>query len=263
MRTTERNTPPSMIGRVKLVLSAFRATDRSLGVSEIARRTGLAKSTVSRIGSELVEHGFLERRGDEFELGLRLFELGELATKPKDLKRLALAHMTDLRSATGQTIHLAVLEAVEVVYIEILRSKSAPPLPSRVGGRMPAHATGVGKALLAFSGESVVERRIAAGLHEVGPGTIIDEEQFRASLLHVRSAGISYEYEESRTGVCCVAAPILAPDGHAVAAISVSAQVGTVNLERIGPAVQTAALALARNVARRPNLFQQSTQREE
>lgn len=254
MRATQQNTPVSMIGRVDTVLSVFKASDRSLGISEIARRTGLAKSTTARIVHDLADHKFLERNGEAFELGLRLFELGELATKPKDLKRLALAHMADLRSATGQTIHLAVLEEVEVVYIEILRSRSAPPLPSRVGGRMPAHATGVGKALLAFSDEDHIARRVNAGLAPIGPGTICDEEQFRAQLDRIRATGISYEQEESGAGVCCAAAPVLTADGEAIAAISVSARVGMVNLARIGPAVRTAALALSRNVARRPHL---------
>lgn len=124
-----------MIGRVDAILSAFRARDHSLGVSEIARRSGIPKASVSRIVAELVDRCVLERAGRELRFGIRLFELGERAGRPRALRRLALAHMSDLRNATHQTVHLAVLEDAEVVYIEILPSRTTPPLPSRVGGR--------------------------------------------------------------------------------------------------------------------------------
>lgn len=253
MCPTDRNAPVSMLARADIVLSAFTPKDRRLGVSELSRRTGLAKSTTSRIVNDLVTLNYLERTGDQVELGLRLFELGELATRPKDLTMLAIAHMADLRSATRQTVHLAVLDGTEVVYIRILRSRTAPPLPSRVGGRMPAHATGVGKALLAFSPEQTIQKCLETGLPQVGPRTICDEGQFLTELDSIRSAGIAYESRESSPDLCCAAAPVLDTEGRAVTAISVSAQVDSVNLARIGPAVKTAALALSRNIARRPH----------
>ena len=138
MCASERDTPPSMVGRVSLIFGAFGPDDDGLGIRELGRRTGLATSTVSRIVRELIEYKFLEPAGNEVRIGLRFFELGERAARPQQLRRLALASMSDLRSATRQTVHLAVLDGTDVVYVTKLRSRTAPPLGSRVGGRLPA-----------------------------------------------------------------------------------------------------------------------------
>ena len=248
VRSAERNIPDALIPRINAILGAFSVAEPALGLNEVARRTGLAKSTASRITNELVEAGLLERTDGRLSLGIRLFELGELAARPKDLRRLALATMSDLRQATGQTIHLAVLEGTEVVYVEILQSRTAPALPSRVGGRMPAHATGVGKALLAFSEASVVEEFITRGLAKVGPRTITDPEAFRFELQRIRQSGISHDYEEAGVGLSCAAVPILSPAGQPLAALSISGWSHELKINEVGPAVQASVMALNRHL---------------
>jgi IclR family acetate operon transcriptional repressor len=235
-----------MIGRVSLILGSFGPEDEDLGISEIARRTGIAKATVSRIIRELIDYDFLEKRGTSVRLGLRVFELGSVTRRPKDLRRLALATMADLRQATGHTVHLAVREGREVVYIEILRGRDSVQLPSRVGGRMPAHATGVGKALLAFADASVVKEVLADPLEQLGPRTFTSARDLRVELESVRTHGVAYEQEESAAGVCCAAAAIRRENGEPLAAISVSGPLGVVQLERVGPAVQAATMGLNR-----------------
>jgi IclR family acetate operon transcriptional repressor len=239
-----------MISRVSEVLRAFQSSDRVLGVSEIARRTGIPKPSVSRIVAEMVATGLLERDGDHVRLGLRLFELGQQAARPIDLRKLALPSMKELLDATGQTVHLAVLEGREVVYVQILRSRNTPALPSRVGGRLPAYATGVGKALLAFASEEVVAEVIAAGLEPVGPKTITDPKRLLAELDRIRDERVAYEREESTANVGCAAAAILDVDDRAVAAISVSVHLDLADLSKIGPAVATSAMALSREANR-------------
>lgn len=243
-----------MVGRVTAILGAFTPKEPELGVSEIARRTGLAKSSTSRIVQELVDHQFLERTATGVRLGLKVFELGEAATRPRDLRKLALASMSDLRNAVNLTIHLAVLERGEVVYIEILPARGTPRLPSRVGGRMPAHATGVGKALLAFSDPFVVADLVGSGLRKVGPRTITESDRLERELARIRTASIAYEREESGAGIACAAACIRGAAGEPVAAISAAGWESDLDVRRIGPAVQTAALAIGREVARRPGL---------
>ncbi|MGI8312815.1 IclR family transcriptional regulator [Saccharopolyspora hattusasensis] len=243
-----------MIARVSLVFGAFRPEDEGLGVREISRRTGLATSTVARILRELVEHKFLETTGRGVRIGLRFFELGEQAARPHELRRLALASMSDLRSATRHTVHLAVLDGTEVVYVIKLRSCEAPPLGSRVGGRLPAHATGVGKALLAFAEPAVVDHVISEGLARLGPGTITRPTRLREELAAIRESGIAYETEESGPGVVCVAAPIRYRAGKPIAALSVSARLGEADVAALGPAVRTAAIALGRQAAWMPGL---------
>ncbi|MGP3535643.1 IclR family transcriptional regulator [Microbacterium sp. RD1] len=222
MRSTERNGPISVIGRVSAIIGCFAETDTTLTVGEIARRTGIAKTTVWRLSSELAEHGLLDASSDGLSLGLRLFELGESTSRPRSLRRLALARMEALRQQTGLTVHLAVIRGVDVVYIEILHARASPKMPSRVGGRVPAHATGVGKALLAFSPAPVLETVLQRGLEAVGPHTITDPDALRAELARVRERGIATEREESAAGVACVAVPIVLADGAVTAALSVS-----------------------------------------
>ncbi|MFT4229846.1 MAG: IclR family transcriptional regulator [Microbacterium sp.] len=259
MRATERDESRSMISRVAAVLNAFGPRDQELGVSEIARRAGLAKSTVSRIVHELIEHQFLEPGEGGVRLGLRLFELGESATRPRDLRKLALASMSDLRNATSRTVHLAVLEGTEVVYIEILPARGTPPLPSRVGGRMPAYATGVGKALLAWSDPAIVDEAIQHGLRQVGPGTITEPDRLRRELTRIRSAGIAYDREESGAGITCAATAVRRTDGQPLVALSAAGWSREFDMRRVGLAVQTAAQALTREIAKRPGLHLTST----
>jgi len=146
-------------------------------------------------------------------------------------------------------VHLAVLVGTEVMYVEIVRSRNAPRMPSEVGGRLPAHAAGVGKALLAFSPEPVVQAVLAGGLPAVGPRTITAPGLLMRELRRIRESGIAYESEESGPGVGCAASPILGPDGQPVAAMSISGWSGKLDLRRVGPAVKTAALALSRDLA--------------
>jgi DNA-binding IclR family transcriptional regulator len=231
------------------VLDAFSPDDAGLSVSELGRRTGLAKSTVHQLAGELYRLGLLEHTPEGLLLGLRLFELGQLSPRQRHVREAALPLMEDLREATRSTVHLAVREGIEVVYVEILRAKAGPSLPSQVGGRMPAHATGVGKAMLAFSPPAAVGERIEAGLPPRSPFAIVAPGQLLRELEAVRRTGIAYDREESGIGTVCVAAPVLASNGHPVAALSVSGRSTDLDIERMGPAVRTAALALGRQLA--------------
>jgi len=239
-----------MLGRITSILTTFQGPERTLGISEIARRTGIPKASTSRIVSALVDERMLERAEGGVCLGIRLFELGEHASRPSDLRKLTLPHMADLRTGTGKTVHLAVLEGYDVVYIQILRSRSTPPLPSRVGGRLPAHATGVGKVLLAHLPVDELEAHVRPELEKVGPRTITDRDQLLRQLKQIRDSGISYEREESAVGVGCAASAILGSDGRPLAALSASMHLANGNLNTLGAAVATSASAATREAAR-------------
>ena len=210
---------------------------------------GIPKATVSRLVKELAGVGLLERSGTKVGLGLRLFELGECASRRRSVREVALPFMADLREATGQTIHLAILDGADVVYVEILRGRNAPQFPSAVGRRLPAHATGVGKALLAAAPGQVTEAVITAGLKRVGPRTITAPGTLMRQLKLISSSGVAYEHEESAPGVACVASAIQIHDGPPVAAVSASGWIGKVDIRRVGPAVHTTALTIARVLA--------------
>jgi DNA-binding IclR family transcriptional regulator len=200
------------------------------------------------LAGHLIATGLLEREGTSVRLGIKLFEIGQLAIRQRGLVDAARPYLADLREATRNTVHLAVLEGTEVVYLDILSGPDAPALPSRIGGRFPAHATGVGKAILAFSPDADVERIIAAGLTRVSTRTITAPGLLRRQLAKVREEGIAYEREESGAGVVCAASPLLNGNGRALAAISLSGWANRMRTERVAPAVRTAALTLSRAI---------------
>jgi DNA-binding IclR family transcriptional regulator len=234
--------------RIVSVLEAFRPEEGAVGAAELARRTGLPKSTVHRITLSLVEAGLLERHGSGVRLGLRLFEIGQRVPRRRALRDAALPYMSDLREATRQTVHLAVLEGSEVVYVEILTSPGGPPLPSRVGGRLPAHATGVGKAILAFSPPEVSRAVLDGDLPRLSKRSTVAPGLLARELATIRKEGVAYDHEESGQGVVCAASPVLGPGGEVLGALSVSGWTSRVPLRQVSPAVHTAALALSRTL---------------
>lgn len=248
MRSDERNdVPVSVVGRVSLVLGVLETSRRPLGISEVAARTGMAKGTVHRLVNQLVEESLLERDGDaRVTLGVRLFELGSSVPLPRTLVEVARPLMQDLHRATDRQVHLAVLDGVEVVYVEIVRG--GLPLASSIGGRLPAHATGVGKAILAYSPRAVVAERVEAGLPAMTPRTIVTPGALARNLQDIRSEGTSYDHEESHLGVSCVAAPVFGADRRIRAAISVTGRTVHMDLSRLGVAVRTAAFAVSRQL---------------
>jgi DNA-binding IclR family transcriptional regulator len=244
--------PPedSYLRRAVAVLTAFRADDDGLGAAELARRSGLPKSTAHRIALDLAEAGLLERDGARVRLGLRLFEIGQRVPRQRVLRDAAVPYMSDLREATRQTVHLAVLEGTEVVYVEILGSPGGPRMPSRIGGRLPAHVTGVGKAILAFSPPEAVQAVLDAGLVKRSERTVVAPGLLAKELEKIRGEGVAYDREESGAGIVCAASPVLGADGLAIGALSVSGWSTKLHLTAVAPAVHTAALTLSRTLSR-------------
>ena len=175
-----------VLDRMTSILEAFDQDDRGLGISELALRAGLPKSTVSRLVATLVRQRYLERDGKRIHLGLRLFELGQLAEQPRELRVAALPVMADLRNKTGENVHLAIRDRREMVCIAVMRGRSAAPPIVRIGGRLPIHATALGKAVLAHSPRSDVEEVVASGLVACTPRTISDPAVLRRQLDDIR-----------------------------------------------------------------------------
>lgn len=177
---------------------------------------------------------------------MRLFELGQQVPQQRDLREAAAPFLADLFEATHETVHLAVPDGVEVVYVQKIDGRRGPPTPSRVGGRMPAYCTGVGKALLAHAPPERLAEVVAAGLAPRTRRTVTMPGRLAADLAAVRERGVATEFEESAPGICCVAAPVLGADGHAIAAVSITGWVTRLDPARLGPAVRTAALGISR-----------------
>ncbi|MDC5699185.1 IclR family transcriptional regulator, partial [Intrasporangium calvum] len=243
MRSIDRNgvtaeterVPSGVLGRTLAVLEAFRTGEASLPLAELSRRTGLPKATVHRMLGEMRRERMVEQLDDgSYRLGLRLFEIGERVQTHRSLSQAALPIMEDLREATRQRIHLAVLEGVDVVYVEILGANLLRQIGSRTGGRFPAHATGVGKAILAYSPAAVVRARIDAGLERVTPRTITTPGAFQRELQEIRTKGFAQDREESHLGISCVAAPAFGADLKVAAALSITGRTRSIDPIRLG-----------------------------
>jgi IclR family transcriptional regulator, acetate operon repressor len=243
-------TGDSVLDRATRLLDAFREGGTDLTLDELAARAELPRSTAHRLAVQLERHGLLERSRRGWRLGLALFELGQLVPRQQQLREVALAHMEDLYEATRETVQLAVLDEGEVVYVEIISGHRKVKTPSRRGGRMPAHCTALGKVLLAFSDD--VGRGWLASHPVLEPRTrwtITDATALARELQDVRRAGLAYDREEVDEGLTCVAAPVLAADGSARAALSVSMPAGgRITPAQVAPAIHAGARALSRQL---------------
>ena len=249
MRSTGRNgVPRSVLGRALTVLDCFTDGEAELSLAELARRSGLPKPTVHRLLAELDQWNVVERTPGGHRLGMRLFELGQLVPRQQGLRDAAMPVLRDLFEATHETVHLAVLDGAEVVYLIKLEGRNGPAVPSRIGGRMPAYCTGVGKALLAYLPEAELQKVIAGGLPRRTPYTVHAPGRLERQLVAVRETGVAIEREESALGITCAASAVFDDQGRAVAAISVTGWVNRLDTARMAPAVRTAALGTSRHL---------------
>lgn len=245
----------SVISKVVSLLDAFGPTTPELSLGELSRITGLPVSTTYRLASELVEWGGLERAdGAGYRIGIRMWELGSLAPRGESLRDVALPFMQDLYEATHENVHLAVRDGLEAVYIDTIAGRDSVPVRSRRGGRLPLHATGVGKVLLAHAPPEVLTAVLEGGLRRYTPYTLVTPGHLRRALAEVRRNGIAYAREELTLGSLSVAAPVAAVDGTVVAALAVVRRSGRVDLRRLAPAVRTAAISVSRAFQERGRL---------
>ncbi|MFE3257931.1 IclR family transcriptional regulator [Nocardia sp. NPDC059091] len=242
--------PRSVLGRIVLILDAFEVGDNAIGLSELARRTGLPKATVHRMCQDLVTARLLTPSSDGYGLGRGLFELGLRASVESALLEVAIPFMQDLYAHTRETVHLGVLDGDEVVYLSKIGGHRQAPAPSRVGGRMPLYCTAIGRVLLAHCDSSTVDRILSGRLIRRTPRTIVGAGLLRAQLDRVHADGVAFEYEESSVGIACIAAPIRGVGGQ-LAAISVTGPTSRFRPgEHIGP-VRAAAVGVEAILARR------------
>jgi DNA-binding IclR family transcriptional regulator len=242
------------IERAVSILNAFSMDDPELGVTELADRLGLHKSTVHRFMVNLDAAGLVERnaRTGRYRLGLHVFELGALVMQQMNLWDEALPFLEGLVHDTGETGHLAVLDGGEAIYIERVEARRALRVPSAIGRGYPAHATNLGKVLLADLSRERVEAIIAErGLAAYTSHTITDPAEGEVELELIRRRGYAVDNEEYDEGLRCIGAPVRDHSGHVVAALGIGGPVTRITPERVeelGGLVMTAARGLSRRL---------------
>jgi IclR family KDG regulon transcriptional repressor len=249
-----RSTPGrlSSVATAMRLLKAFSEREVEIGISDLAKRLGVAKSTVHRLAVTLVVEGMLEQNpeSEKYRLGIALFRLGALVRHRMDVSIEARHLLRDLREKANETVHLAVLDEPEIMYIFNLESTQAIRMRSDIGVRKPAYCTAEGQAILAFQPAEVVERVIGAGMASRTPQTITDPAALRKALEAVRQRGCAIEDEESEIGMRCIAAPIRDDTGQVIAAIGLAGPVSRLTKKALAAfiphVIETAAAISAR-----------------
>jgi DNA-binding IclR family transcriptional regulator len=206
----------------------------------------LPKATAYRLASQLVDLRVLERDGQDYQVGVRLFELGNSVARQRQLREAALPFMEDLYEATHETIHLGVLDNGEVLYVEKIAGRRTCSVSTTLGARKPLYCTGLGKAILAYSSSELLQAVIKNGLVRQTRYTITDPHRLQWELARAADTGIIYDREEYELGITCVSSPVLNRAGRAWAAISVTGPTTRFRPENTAAAVRTAALGLTR-----------------
>lgn len=237
---TRRELPPSMVERMTLILDAFEAPDARLTLEDVARRTHLPRSTVHRILDQLVRLDWLRHTAFGYCLGRRALSLGGGANNHAAIREAAADKLHELSVRTGMVAHLAVLEGAEVCYLDKVGGRFAGGVPSRVGGRAPAHCTALGKAMLAWIPPEEVDQTVGPAIRRATNRTIADLGMLHQELNRIRARnGLAFERGECFPHIACVAAALRGPDGP-VASISLVGDV-RIRLEKVAPLVVHAA----------------------
>ncbi|HET9565700.1 MAG TPA: IclR family transcriptional regulator [Mycobacterium sp.] len=238
----------SVTSRALALLGAFDAQHRQLTLTELAARADLSLSTAHRLVAELVAWGALERReSGAYVVGRRVWDLGLLAPVQTGLRQVAEPFLHDIYAATLATVHLAVREGLEVLYLDRLSGRRSVPIVSRVGTRLPAHATAVGKILLAHAPDDVQEAALRS-LTRVTPYTITNPATFRRQLARVRIEGYATTSEEMSLGACSVAVPIMR-NGEVIASVGLVVRSLKRDRGRLVASLRTAAEGISRGLA--------------
>lgn len=234
------------------IFDAFTFQEQDLSLAELSRRLKVHRSTLHRLLLALCRYRLLEQnpRTRRFRLGLRLFELGNQAVAGVQLREVARPHLRELTAETGETSHLVVLDEGEALYLEKFESSNALRMPSRVGRRVPAHCTAVGKVLLAHLPEQELDGVLQArGLGRFTAHTLTTPQALKAELRRIRERGYAVDNEEIEEGLRCVGAPVRNYTGEVVGSVSIAGPSSRLTWERL-PQLEERVMACAAAISR-------------
>lgn len=237
-----------VLDRALSVLDLLAGPDESAGLTELAEKLQLNKSTAHRLVMILERYRMIEREPHtgRYRLGMRLFELGSIAISRFDIREKARHHLETLLYEVDESVHLCTLDSGEVLYLDRVEPARSVRMQCRVGRRNPAHCTAVGKAMLAHLPDREVDEILRQrGMERRTAATLTTPAELRADLAAIRARGYAIDDEEVEEGVRCVGMAVLGHNGRPIAAISVSAPSFRLPVEK-APIVAASILRAAR-----------------
>lgn len=237
---SERTARSLTVEKALRLLDAVAAEGGPISLLALSRAADLDKTTTHRLATSLTRYGLLrfDPNGRAYSLGLRLIDLGQRAIGQLHVAREARPYLEQLGALSGEAVNLGVYDEGQVVFVEQVASPQPVVIRARVGSRIPAHCTSMGKVLLACGPAEWTQRVLGHGVPPLTPNTISEPAEFSEHLARVRRLGYGFDDEEHRLGVRCVAAPVRDHTGFAIAAISISGPAFRLSRERLNELVE-------------------------
>ncbi|TKJ46518.1 IclR family transcriptional regulator [Candidatus Aerophobetes bacterium Ae_b3a] len=235
MSKKEPSYPLKALDKSLAILEILFQENSPLSIAELSKRLGIYPSTIHRILDTLRYWEYVEQDShtQRYQLGLKVLELGMAKLHGMELAKEAASYLKELQNQSNETVHLAILEEGEVLYLDKEESSQSIRMVSKVGRRVPAHCTGLGKVLLAYLDQEEQEKVIKEkGLSRFTENTITNKKKLREELSKVREQGFAEDREEHEKDVRCLAAPIKDHRGTVIAAVSLSAPAFRMNASR-------------------------------
>ncbi len=241
------------VDRSLAILEAMARDGGPMALGEISAEVELTRSTVHRLLSTLISRGFARQDlfTGRYSLGLKALEVGTSILASLDIRSIARPYLRGLAQDCGETANLAVLEGLDVVYIDQVEAESIIKMRARLGSRGPAHCTGSGKVLLAALPDEELERVLRGKvLKRYTTRTIADPGRLRQELSRVRKEGYALDFGEMEPAVRCAAAPVHDHEGRVTCAVSISGPDTRIEGERLRSVLVPAVLKAAEDISR-------------
>lgn len=235
LQIEERASSIKSIVKAAKVINVLSEAGQPLSLAKLSSELKMSKSTLHGIIATLVDVKFVvqEQHSGCYQLGTRLFEIGNVIASQWNVRKIAYPFIQQIVAATGETVHMAVLSDYEVLYINKLESMNSVRIVTDVGLKLPAHCTGLGKALLSGLSSFELQHLISEkGLKKHTDATITTYEKLWRELERIRVQGYATDEQEFVDGLRCVAAPVFNHAGEIAAALSISGPVSRMQGEK-------------------------------
>jgi IclR family transcriptional regulator, KDG regulon repressor len=225
----------SSVAAAVRVLKCFSEIEPEIGISSLAKRLNLAKSTVHRLAVTLTSEGLLEQSPvtGKYRLGINLFVMGALVRRRLDVSNISQPFLNMLRERSGETVHLAVMNDTNIMYLYNLESRQAIRMKSYIGTIKPAFCTCEGRVMTAFGSNELMNRVLQSDLVQRTPSTESDPAKLVKIFAEIRGLGYAIDDEESEQGMRGIGAPLRDITGNVIAAIGIGGPSQRLTLKKL------------------------------